>query len=180
MNKGMTLGTGKYLWFMNAGDLIYDAQTLEKIFTSVDLSQINPDVLYGETEIINESGLSLGQRRLKAPDTLTWKSLQLGMVVCHQSFIVKREMCETYDLHYRFAADIDWMIRVLRKSKNIHNTNLTLCKFKSGGMTYRNIRHGLKERFRIMVKNYGITSTLFNHVVLGTNLFFYYLRHRRI
>jgi glycosyltransferase involved in cell wall biosynthesis len=176
MNKGILLGTGNYLWFMNAGDVVNDATTFEKIFRSETLR----DVIYGETEIINAEGKSLGQRRLKAPETLNWKSLQWGMVVCHQSFIVKRENCLPYDLQYRFAADVDWMIRVLKNSHSTFNTHLTLCKFKSGGLTYKNIRHGLKERYRIMVKNYGLITTLFNHAVLGTRLFFYYLRHRRI
>jgi glycosyltransferase involved in cell wall biosynthesis len=193
MNKGMKLGTGNYLWFMNAGDLVYRDDTLEKIFIQLNVTKDEgrrrivphypsffPDVIYGETEIIDEEGKSLGQRRLKAPRNLNWKSLQWGMVVCHQSFIVKREKCELYNLKYRFAADIDWMIRVLKNSSNIQNTGMTLCKFKAGGMTYKNIRHGLKERFRIMVKNYGMIRTLFNHAVLGTKLFFYYLRHRRI
>jgi len=178
MNKGMKLGTGNYLWFMNAGDLVYSDETLQKIFSAI--KEDTPDVIYGETEIINEKGISLGQRRLRAPEKLTWRSLQWGMVVCHQSFIVRREKCEPYNLHYRFAADVDWMIRVLKKSDNIYNAGITLCKFKSGGLTYKNIRHGLKERFRIMIKNYGFTRTLFNHAVLGTKLFFYYLRHRRI
>jgi glycosyltransferase involved in cell wall biosynthesis len=188
MNKGMNLGTGNYLWFMNAGDLVYDENTLKKI--SIQLQKTmdderwtmekTPDVMYGETEIIDEAGKPLGQRRLKAPEKLNWKSLQWGMVVCHQSFIVKREKCEAYDLRYRFAADVDWMIRVLKKSDYVHNTGITLCKFKSGGLTYKNIRHGLKERFRIMVKNFGLVTTLFNHGVLGTKLLFYYLRHGRI
>ncbi len=179
MNKGMTFGAGEYLWFMNAGDLVYSDDTLQKIFSSLKEKE-EPGVIYGETEIIDETGKSLGQRRLKAPETLNWKSLQWGMVVCHQSFIVKRDLCEEYNLHYRFAADVDWMIRVLKKSKQVHNAGITLCKFKSGGLTYKNIRHGLKERFRIMVKNYGLIKTVFNHGVLGTKLFFYYLRNRRI
>lgn len=185
MNKGMKMGTGKYLCFMNAGDLVYDKDTLQKIFMSVETKDEGrgakiPDVIYGETEIIDEAGKSLGKRRLQAPRKLTWKSLQWGMVVCHQSFLVKRERCLPYDLQYRFSADVDWMIRVLRQSEYIHNSGMTLSRFKAGGMTYKNIRHGLKERYRIMVKNYGAVTTLFNHGILGINLLFYYLRHRRI
>lgn len=201
MNKGIKLGTGKYMWFMNAGDLVYSNDMLAKIFSAESVLEeqqktknkkpetsnqeqsfveLTADVIYGETEIIDEKGNSLGKRRLQAPDKLNWRSLQWGMVVCHQSFLVKREKCQTYDLHYRFAADVDWMVRVLRNSQSIRNSNMTISKFKSGGLTYKNIRHGLKERFRIMIKNYGLFTTLLNHFILGIKLFFYYLRHRRI
>lgn len=182
MNKGMKMARGKYLWFMNAGDQLYSPDTLEKIFSSLKgtNTEILPDVIYGETDIMNEEEKSLGLRRLKAPEKLTWKSLQWGMVVCHQSFLVKKEKCLSYDLHYKFAADIDWMIRVLKSSDTIFNTRLILSRFKTGGLSYRNIRHSLKERFRIMMNYYGPLRTIFNHGILGTKLAFYYLRNRRI
>ncbi|MCX6291996.1 MAG: glycosyltransferase family 2 protein [Bacteroidetes bacterium] len=186
MNKGMLMGTGQYLWFMNAGDVVYSESTLEKIFASLDRLQtadhgrLPADIIYGETEIINEAGSSVGLRRLQTPEKLNWKSLQWGMVVCHQSFLVKREKCLPYSRQYRFADDIDWMIRVLRNSETIHNSRLILSKFKAGGLSKQNIREGLKERFRIMTRNYGFFNTAFNHLVLGTKLFFYFLRHGRI
>jgi len=185
MNKGMKMGKGDYLWFMNAGDEVHSGDTLQKIVNHVNGQQSLvdfplPDVIYGETEIINEKGNSVGLRRLKAPPHLTWKSLQWGMVVCHQSFLVKREKCSAYSLQYRFADDIDWMIRVLRSSHYILNSNLILSRFKAGGLSNKNIRKGLSERFRIMVHYYGFFRTCFSHLILGTRLFFYVLRHGRI
>jgi len=184
MNKGMKFGTGKYLWFMNAGDLLYSNDILEKIFSSLAGAKTDgnyfPDVIYGETEIIDQTGKSLGLRRLKAPESLSWKSLQWGMVVCHQSFLVSREKCLPYSLQYKFADDIDWMIRVLKNSTTVFNRYLVLSKFKTGGLSHRNIRHGLKERFRIMTHQYGFLTTFRNHFVLGTKLFWYVLRHGRI
>ena len=195
MNKGMKLGIGKYFWFMNAGDQLFSNDVLEKIFSSLNvthdersgnvprpssLAPLYPDVIYGETEVLDQHGNHLGDRRLKAPKKLKWRSLQWGMVVCHQSFLVKREKCLPYNLKYTFASDIDWMIRILMRSKTIHNTHLILSKFKSGGVSQKNIRHSLKERFGIMVHYYGFLHTIHNHVILGTKFFFYYLRHRRI
>ncbi|MGB0167302.1 MAG: glycosyltransferase family 2 protein, partial [Luteibaculum sp.] len=87
MNKGINMATGDYLWFMNAGDEIYDAQTIAKI---LPLLENRPDILYGETIEYSESGSELGMRRLKAPKKLTWKSFKMGMLVSHQSILIKR------------------------------------------------------------------------------------------
>lgn len=84
MNKGLQRATGDYVWFINAGDTIYTADTVQKIVASLKKNVSLPDVLYGETAIVDAEGRSLGMRRLKAPRRLTWKSFRMGMLVCHQ------------------------------------------------------------------------------------------------
>lgn len=116
MNKGIKMATGDYLCFLNAGDTFYDTDTVQKIFASIDENH-SPDILYGETAIVDDNGRFLHMRRLQAPKNLTWKSFKHGMVVCHQAFIVKRELVEPYDLSYRFSADFDWCIRMMKKAK---------------------------------------------------------------
>jgi len=83
-----------------------------------------PDILYGETAIVDEKGNFLHMRRLRAPETLTWKSYKQGMLVCHQAFIVRRELFELYDLSYRFSSDFDWCIRMTKK-QNISTTRIS-------------------------------------------------------
>lgn len=38
------------------------------------------------------------------------------MLVCHQAFFPRRELAEPYDLRYRFSADFDWCIRIMKKA----------------------------------------------------------------
>jgi len=177
MNKGLKMASGDYVWFMNAGDVIYSRQTLEDILKIS--SENTVDVYYGETEEIDEQGNLVGMRRLKAPEKLTWKSLSMGMIVCHQSIIIRKKLCDEYNIKYRISADIDWIINALKKSKNIVNTHLILSKFQHGGLSRNNIMKGLKERFEIMGRNYGIMPTVFNHFVIGTKFFLFLLRNRR-
>ena len=172
MNKGAAMVTGDYLCFLNAGDTFFAPDTVEKIinyqtaFGGSQLSIINysPDILYGETAIVDDNGAFLRMRRLKAPETLTWKSFRHGMLVCHQAFIVKRELFEPYDLSYHFSSDFDWCIRMMKKAKSIHNTHLTLINYLNEGMTTANRKASLKERYRIMTKYYGAVSTFFYHI----------------
>ena len=158
MNKGIRLATGDYLCFLNAGDELHEDDTLQLMVHSITGTEL-PDVLYGETAIVDEEGHFLRMRRLSAPEDLNWKSFKDGMLVCHQAFFPRRELAEPYDLRYRFSADFDWCIRIMKKSHTLHNTHLTLIDYLNEGMTTRNHRASLHERFRIMCPHYGYLST---------------------
>ena len=122
-----------------------------------------PDVIYGETALVDREGHFVRMRRLSAPETLTWKSFRQGMLVCHQAFFAKRSLAGPYDLQYRFSADFDWCIRVMKKARTLHNTRLTLIDYLDEGMTTRNRKASLRERFRIMARHYGLISTVLHH-----------------
>jgi glycosyltransferase involved in cell wall biosynthesis len=162
MNKGLARATGKYVIFMNAGDEFYDNQVLERALTQHD----GADFIYGETAVVDDAGNILGNRRLSPPSRLNWRSLQRGMCVSHQSIFMRRELAESYDLNYRISGDIDWTIRMLRKSKSIVNAEGYISKFLEGGVSASRRNQGLKERFHIMCKHYGLIATLFNHFVI--------------
>ena len=163
MNKAVTMTTGDYLCFLNAGDTFYTDDTVERMMNSFEAAS-PPDIMYGETAIVDDSGKFLFMRRLSVPETLSWKSFKQGMVVCHQAFIVKKTIFEPYSLDYRFSADVDWCIRMMKKSRRIHNTHLTLINYLNEGVTTANRKASLKERYRIMVKHYGQVSTFLHHL----------------
>lgn len=169
MNKGIRLATGDYLCFLNAGDELHEDDTLQQMVHSITGTEL-PDVLYGETAIVDEEGHFLRMRRLSAPEDLNWKSFKDGMLVCHQAFFPRRELAEPYDLRYRFSADFDWCIRIMKKSHTLHNTHLTLIDYLNEGMTTRNHRASLHERFRIMCRHYGYLSTLARHAWFALRL----------
>ena len=85
MNKGIRLATGDYICFLNAGDELHENETLQRMVVTLKGKEI-PDVIYGETAIVDEEGHFLHMRRLQAPDVLHWKSFKEGMLVCHQAF----------------------------------------------------------------------------------------------
>lgn len=163
MNKGLERASGDYVWFMNAGDTLYTADTVQRIVASLKKSVSLPDVIYGETAIVDAEGKSLGMRRLKAPKRLTWKSFRMGMLVCHQSFIAKRELAPKYDTQYRLVADFDWCIQCLKRSRKTHNTHLVLSNFLEDGLSSTQRKASLKERYAVMCKYYGKPLTALLH-----------------
>ncbi|MDR1004285.1 MAG: glycosyltransferase [Prevotellaceae bacterium] len=162
MNKALALASGDYLCFLNAGDCFHEDDTLQLMAHQLHNGEL-PDILYGETAIVDDKHHFLRMRRLSAPDVLTWRSFRHGMLVCHQAFFVKRTLAEPYDLRYRFSSDFDWCIRMMKKARTLHNTRLTLIDYLEEGMTTANHKASLRERFRIMSKHYGWLSTLLRH-----------------
>ena len=171
MNKGIDLATGDYLCFLNAGDTFYKPDTLKQIAECVMLENF-PDIIYGETAIVDSTGKFLHLRRLRAPKTLTWKSFKKGMLVCHQAFFVKHTQVEYYDTKYRYSADFEWAIRIMKKAKAIYNTRLTLINYLDEGLTTNNRFDSLWERFHIMRHHYGILSTVGYHIIFIFRLLF--------
>lgn len=166
MNKGLQLAKGKFVCFLNAGDKLHDPRTIEDVFDSLD----NPDeigVIYGDTDIVDDEGRFLRHRHLNAPATLTWMSFKQGMLVCHQSFYARRELCVPFDTNYRFSADVDWCIKVMKNGNDRHlknlNMQMVMTDYLDCGMTTQNHRASLIERFKVMAHHYGLPSTLWHH-----------------
>ena len=176
MNKGINLASGDFVVFINSGDKFSSPDILENIFSNPDAAQA--DVIYGDTDITDSDGNIIHSRRHRPPETLNWKSFKRGMLVCHQSFIARRNLIDSYDLTYRYAADFDWCIRILKKSKSVHNSRQVISLFLEGGQTRKTIVPGLKERFRIMRHHYGLISATFWNIILGVRFTWFVIRHR--
>lgn len=172
MNKGIALAEGDYLAFLNAGDQLHDPDTIEKMVALIDWDKTrkNYAIVYGETDLVDNEGRFLRHRRLQAPKVLTSDSFRQGMLVCHQSFYVRTDLARTlpYDLQYRYSADYDWCIRLMKvaERRNLHNLNtgMVLTDYLNEGLTTQNHRKSLVERFRLMAKHYGWCMALVMHL----------------
>ena len=177
MNKAIDNANGDYLVFLNAGDKFHSDDTLERVVETVSSVHGNefdeatwPAVLYGETDIVDDNGVFLRHRRLQTPEVLSWRSFLSGMLVCHQSFYVRTDMARQfhYNLRYRFSGDFDWCIRIMKdaqqQGQSLFNTRMVLTDYLSEGMTTKNHRKSLMERFRIMCRHYGCVQTIRQHL----------------
>lgn len=163
MNKGLAKANGTFVIFMNAGDEFADELALSRAMDG----NVNADFIYGNTLVVDESSTVLGDRRLSPPPQLTWRSFNHGMCVSHQSMLVRRTLAVPFDLKYKISADIDWTIRVLKQCKVIVNANAYIARFLEGGISAARRKEGLKERFEIMRRHYGLIPTLINHLFIA-------------
>lgn len=162
MNKGLKIARGKYLIFLNAGDTFHGTDTLQTIADAI--GNDSPDIVYGQTDIVNSKRQKIANRHLSAPEDLSFDSFKNGMLVCHQAFVAKRELAEKYNLDYRYSADYDWCIRILQKAGLNRYIPCTLIDYLSEGVTTANFGKSLRERFRIMCRYYGTIPTMLRHI----------------
>ena len=166
MNKGLHLAKGDFVWFVNAGDKIYDTSTMQ---TVVDTIGHNPDcdVVYGQSIIIGEDEQIVGERHKIAPRNLTKKDLLNGLVVCHQSILARKSIAPDYNLEYRITADYDWVCKVVSKSRlNCYIDNY-ISRFMVAGVSSQQRKKSWRERFVIMKSHFGLLPTLWAHLKIA-------------
>lgn len=174
MNKGLRQVSGDYVLFLNAGDFFPDSEVLSNIACNVGLEGVSreklPVVLYGNTDIVDNDGRFLRHRRLQPPANLSWRSFRHGMLVCHQAFYARLDIAKTvpYDCRYRFSADVDWCIRIMKEAEIRHlpllNLHLVVANYTEEGQSTIHHRESLNERYQIMCHHYGKIPTIFMHL----------------
>lgn len=179
MNKAITLASGDYILFLNAGDTFHTDTLLKDIAADVE-AYVNkencephrrPAVLYGDTDIVDETGHFVRHRRLAPPERLTWKDFKHGMLVCHQAFFARLDLARKYpynDENYRYSADYDWCIRIMKEGNRLRlplfNVHRIVADYLDGGLTTKNHRASLLERYDIMSHHYGRVTATCQHL----------------
>ena len=177
MNKGLRSLDGDYVCFLNAGDFLPAPDTVSRIAEAItntqspspNTSQL-PAVVYGNTDIVDGEGRFLHHRRLSPPENLTWKSFKQGMLVCHQAFYARTDfaIATPYDMQYRYSADVDWCIRVMKAAEKenipLLNLKMVVANYTEEGQTTLHHRESLWERYRVMEHHYGRVQTCLLHL----------------
>jgi len=175
MNKGLQAATGDYVWFINCGDGIYETNTIEILCKNITTET---DLIYGETVLTDDDGKILGLRRKQAPENLNWKHFKDGMMVCHQSTLVKRTIAPEFSEKYRLSADYEWVMLSLQRAKKIVNSHQILSRYLEKGASTQNLIPSLKERFNIMRKYFGFFYALFKNILLAAGYFSFMSRSK--
>ena len=168
MNKGLNLATGDYVWFINAGDEIYEPETLEKVINS----KKDADFYYGE--VIRIGGKNTNQQNIiESPRKITsWRNAYKCKSgdLCHQAVIIKKNLVENYDVNYIAASDADWVIKAFKKSTIIYRFNDIMAKFLIGGFSSKHVILAQKEFLKITLKHHSYKTffaSLFQFLILN-------------
>ncbi|MDR7124097.1 glycosyltransferase [Pseudotabrizicola sp. 4114] len=135
MNKGISLFTGDFCLFMNAGDTFYEADTLKRLVANLDDVS---DVFYGHREYIHGAGHSLAQIQKGQPI----EKIVSGMPFCHQSILYKSDALKRNEFNttYRYAADYNQFVKMYTAGAKFRLIDQVICKFFAGGSSESGIR----------------------------------------
>lgn len=164
MNKGLNNATGEYVWFMNAGDEIAETDAVEKLKV---LSKTKPDIIYSDTVLVSNKGDYVGLRSdilpHKIPEKLTWQGYNKGMLICHQSFIVRRILAQKY-IENNLSADIDWEIKCLKLANSTVKYPGILAKYLEGGTSHQQLFKSWRDRYLVLKSHFGLLPNILNHL----------------
>ena len=165
MNKGIQKSTGDYVLFMNAGDRIKEATSLEKMMDGHQQA----DLIYSKAAFVDEQNNTRPwHKETPQPADLSSKSFMNGMVICHQCMLAKKAIVPFYKLEpWKIASDIDWSMTLMKQVKTKHFYDDIFCLFLEGGLSDARRMKAVKERFRISWQHFGLIPTLVQHLKIA-------------
>lgn len=171
MNKGLKLATGKYLLFLNAGDLFANEAVLSEI---LDVAVDSPDFIYGDSLEPAGEGKPLFYKPARSHTKYIW-----GMFTHHQAMVYRRARATEHNLRYHviypIAGDYDFTIRFLRTCQNVKYLPKPICVFEPGGVSQKNAFEGRREQY-IIREQLDFLAQPENLGIFFAQTFIWYLR----
>ena len=129
MNKGVGIASGKYILFLNSGDIFANSSAMS-ILTSQAMAH-NADLAYGHRTYIRIDG---GQEHQLAKDIDT---AFIRMPCGHQSMLYHTQILRElpFDTTYSLAGDYEQLLRMIKAGVKARLVDHTICVFESGGFS---------------------------------------------
>lgn len=129
MNKGIDLGSGDWINFMNAGDFFYASDTIHKVFDSKN-TFVGCHVIYGDHEVRYPN-----KRKIVKAGKV--KNLWKGSQFCHQSAFVSLAYhnANKFNIKRKIVADFEFFFKVYQDSKVMKYVPVTVSNVSAGGVS---------------------------------------------
>ena len=170
MNKGCKIACGEWVYFLNAGDILYDNCILHRVANQL----VNNNIIYGSIIYKYPDGKS----QVRKYGKLCGKQIYFctGDCINHQAIFVPRNLLlqNPFNKEYRICADREWMMRMMKKSINFKCINEIIAYYSLdvNSMSISNKDIYLEEAKKCMKQYY-----FFNYYIF---CFFQFLRDSKI
>ena len=108
MNRGITKVSGHYVYFLNAGDILYNEFVIETVVAHIEDITV---IYFGKVCLVYADGLKQIQDFDKKSGSLEEK-LYRGEMPCHQSIFSPRNALINHKFReeYKMRADFEWLL----------------------------------------------------------------------
>ena len=157
MNKGLKKASGKWVIFMNSGDIFVSKNTINLINSRLNWSY---DIVYGDT-IIRTKDFNFLKRSSK------FYNNTVVMPFSHQSTVVKLNILKKrkFNINYKFSSDFDFFYDSYLKEKKFKKINKVFSKVRSKGSSDLNRLNVLSENINILKKYNSGFLMLYFHII---------------
>ncbi|MDO4183697.1 MAG: glycosyltransferase family 2 protein [Rhodospirillales bacterium] len=159
MNKGIHHAHGKYLLFMNGGDLLYSKHTVANVLPY--LQSDKADIFYGDSYRLFENEDDCFIKTY--PDKIT-KSFFLTNTLAHQSSFIRKELFEKfggYREDFKIVSDKEKWLHFIDKGATFCHIPEVLSCFRMNGQS-RQQTPTLKAEKKKMLEEYFPKNQLYN------------------
>lgn len=148
MNKGIAIATGKWINFMNSGDVFHKNTVLESISFNDEKT-----LIYGKYKTISNDSYNkkvYGTKVLK-------KDFYFNMPICHQAMFIKLDAFKKiglYNTDYKVSADHEWTLNLISfyGINTIYFQNIIVVNYLLDGFSVKNTLLSKKEKYKIANK----------------------------
>lgn len=185
MNKGAKVATGDFINFMNADDIIYSDDAVEKVVEQMD----NLDTMYYMRASIISDRVSWIYPPFEVKDYMKWLKLNLPN---HQTIFFPKSFYKKffYDLRLIIGADDDYKLFAL-KNTPVHFVDIIFVEFQRGGVSsdhknpklllqrvkesyIRNAKH--KRWIRFLIDPFKLMVLFLIHLIFGEKNFLSFIK----
>lgn len=148
MNKGISKSTGKWLNFMNSGDVFHSDSTISNVFNSN--IPLRARLIYGSQ--FKSKGVT--------PPFPT-KFLEYGVIhACHQAMFFYNEGLH-YNKSFSIYADYDLVLRIYALNPDsLFYVNEVICEFEGGGISSIATKEKRIDKYKSVYKIYGVRGVI--------------------
>ena len=134
MNYGKSIAKGKFIFFLNSGDELYNRNSLKTLFNYSKKVVAKSSLIFGQAYIISEENICWNFPCNKLKNIKFWLKL---FEPNHQTMLISKNLCNKFNFEekYNLIADGYWKREILKNALEIIYIKKPISKFFLDGIS---------------------------------------------